>query len=159
MYFHCIDDYFSDYNHRRRSQLGQAFGPSLAGGGLAFLLEGSQEASCMQVAAGSVISGTKELHIVSHIDCGAYRYFAGIDWRDHDLDVQVATLWRDLYAAEKIVHRFLQAFDHPFDHDWTPPELSIHLDVINLSEEQISAPASLEQALPSSLYRGIRLPF
>ena len=156
MYFPCIDDYFTDYNNRRRSQLGQPFGPSIAGGGLAFLLDGTQVASCMQVAAGCVISGTTDFYLVSHMDCGAYKHVAGLDWSQHSEAVQLSTLYRDLHTAEKIARDFLTAFK-PRE-GWQPPEVTFHLEVVNLQEQIVPEPKSLEEALPFSDYNGIRIP-
>lgn len=158
MYFACIDDYFNEYNHRRRTDLGQPFGPSLAGGGLAFLLEGTQIAACMQVAGGCVISGTTDFHLVSHIDCGAYKYFAGVDWKNYSHEVQVASLWRDLHLAETIARDFLSHFKHPHDSDWVAPEVNFHLEVVDLAEQLVKEPDSLKAALDFSHYRGIKVP-
>lgn len=158
MYFPCIDDYFTEYNKERCKELGQPFGPSLAGGGLAFLLDGTQTAACMQVAAGCVISGTTDFYIVSHMDCGAYRYFAGVDWKKYDNETQVASLWRDLRSAEAVARDFLSHFSHPFDSSWEVPEVTFHPQVIDLEEKQVGEPDSLEKALPYEDYRGIRVP-
>lgn len=158
MFFPCIDDYFTEYNNRRRQELGQPFGPSLAGGGLAFLLEGSQTASCMQIATGCVISGTTDFYIVSHQDCGAYNYFAGINWEEYPESVQIATLWRDLHIAERIVREFLRTFSSPLDSDWRVPEVHFRLQVVSLGEQLIPEPDSLTEALSLDRYREIRVP-
>lgn len=158
MYFPCIDDYFTEYNNRRREQLGQPFGPSLAGGGLAFLLDGTQVASCMQVAACCVISGTTDFYLVSHVDCGAYKYFAGVDWKNYEYEVQITSLWRDLHVAETICLEFLASFNHPLDSSWQVPDLTFHLEVIDMTEGNVSEPTSLSSALPHEHYRGVKLP-
>jgi hypothetical protein len=157
MYFPCIDDYFTEHNNRRRAELGQPFGPSLAGGGLAFLLADTQVASCLQAAGCCVISGTTDFYLVSHIDCGAYKYFAGVDWKQHPMEVQVASLWRDLHLAEQVIRDFLRVFRHPLDSDWRPPEVTYHLEVIGLDERPVPEPASLEAALDLSHYRSVKV--
>lgn len=155
MYFPCIDDYFTEYNIQRKQALGQPFAPSLAGGGLAFLLEATRVAACMQIAAGCVISGTTDFYIVSHVDCGAYKYFAGVDWQEHSHDVQVASLWRDLHVAEATIREFLKSFNHPLDSSWVVPEVTFHLEVIDLGEQTVEKPNALTHALDFSHYRGL----
>jgi len=120
------------------------------------LLDGTQVAACMQVAAGCVISGTTDFHIVSHMDCGAYKHFAGIDWSEHDDETQVASLWRDLQLAEEIARDFLNAFK-PRE-GWKPPEVKFHLEVVDLEEQMIKKPQSLDKALDLKKYNGIRIP-
>jgi len=162
MLFHCIDDYFGPFHREQASLHQQPFAASLAGGGLAFLLADTQIAACMQVIAGCVISTTRTLRLFSHVDCGAYIYFAGVDWQQLERAereaVQIATLWRDLHLAETVIRDYASNFKHPTNPGWVAPELTIDLEVIDLAEHSVPEPASLEPALPLSRYRGVCVP-
>lgn len=104
--FACIDDRLVEHHLNFIIQIGGAFYPAVAGGGLAFVDPNEQETALKQVAAAYAINKINTVYLESHTDCGAYR-LAGVTFTNRD--EEVARLFADLDQAESLVRARLAA--------------------------------------------------
>jgi hypothetical protein len=83
---------------------GQLFTPSLAGGGLAFLLDDQRDLALLQIKAALLIRpDAKNVHVRVHIDCGAYWLLAKRSFSN--LEEEIAAKWDDLRTIEALLQR------------------------------------------------------
>ena len=98
VFFGCIDDRLIEPHRLFVEQIGGAFCPSIAGGGLAFISDTDRTVALEQITAAYTINHINSIYIESHTDCGAYR-LAGK--RFDSLEQEVNCLYDDLEKAKK----------------------------------------------------------
>ncbi len=96
VFFSCIDDRLVKSHSLFVKQIGGAFCPSMAGGGLAFISSEQSDIALKQIVAAYTINHINHVYIESHTDCGAYR-LAGVTFRS--LEDEIKRLEDDLEVA------------------------------------------------------------
>ncbi len=85
-------------------EIGGAFCPSLAGGGLALTAPEQRSIALQQIVAAYKINHIDHVYIESHSNCGAYR-LAGVVFNSHEEEIQ--RLYSDLNIARTEVRTAL----------------------------------------------------
>ena len=131
VFFGCIDDRLVESHLKFIIEIGGAFFPAVAGGGLAFIDPMESETAIQQVAASYKINRINTVYLESHTDCGAYR-LAGIEFRS-DAD-ELVRLYEDLESASKLVQEALVKAGAK------PGEVTIHMRVVDPSGQTHARP-------------------
>jgi carbonic anhydrase len=126
VFFACIDDRLVEAHLRFIIELGGAFFPSVAGGGLAFVSDTDQDTAIKQVVAAYNINHINHVYLESHTDCGAYR-LAGVSFASPA--EELVRLYADLDRAAKVVEEALQQAGA------APGQVKVHVRVVNPAGE------------------------
>ena len=102
--FACIDDRLVESHLHFIIEIGGAFYPAVAGGGLAFVNPQERDTAIKQVVASYLINHVDTVYLESHTDCGAYR-LAGVTFNGKD--DEISKLYADLSQASKLVTQAL----------------------------------------------------
>lgn len=122
LYFSCIDDRLVRSTLEFIIDHGNAFHPSLAGGGAAFNDPSERIVALKQIVAAYQIAGVTEIYLVSHTDCGAYR-LAGITFSS--IEDESAQLYADLESASNYAREALHIAGA------NPDSIKIHIRVVD----------------------------
>lgn len=130
--FTCMDERLEDAIETTIHQLpGGAFHAALAGGGAAVTFESDRATALKQIVAAYKINHIADVHLQSHLECGAYG-LAGITFQD--ARDEASRLYADLDAAQAIVSAALA------EAGAAAGEISFHLSVIDLSGNTVARP-------------------
>jgi carbonic anhydrase len=121
VFFGCIDDRLVESHLRFIIELGGAFHPSVAGGGLAFVCD-DYGTALKQVAAAYKINQIDNVYLESHTDCGAYG-LAGVVF--HNPTEELNRLYADLDQAGELIQTALKQAGAKAD------EVTFHARVVN----------------------------
>src|SRR6516164_5706149 len=97
--FACIDDRLAQPDFEYMKQIGGAFCPALAGGGLAIISPATREAAITQIVLAYKINQITDVYLQSHTDCGAYK-LAGAVFATPQAEID--RLYADLDEAETL---------------------------------------------------------
>jgi carbonic anhydrase len=131
VFFGCIDDRLVESHLKFIIEIGGAFFPAVAGGGLAFVDPSEQATALKQVAAAYAINKIDTVYLESHTDCGAYR-LAGIKFESDAAEVD--HLYHDLDKAAVLIQDALTAAGA------SPDEVTVHVQVVDPSGGIIPQP-------------------
>jgi carbonic anhydrase len=120
--FACIDDRLAHTHFQEIEEIGGAFCPALAGGGLAIVSQATRQAALTQVVLSYQINQITDVYLQSHTDCGAYRV-AGAVFTSPQAEVE--RLYADLHEAKKLVN------DALLEAGAKPGEVKIHMRVVD----------------------------
>ena len=120
--FACIDDRLASPDFEYIKEIGGAFCPALAGGGLAIVSQATRQAALTQIVLSYKINKITDVYLQSHTDCGAYR-LAGAIFTTPQAEVE--RLYADLHEAGKLVNEAL------LEAGAKPGEVKIHLRVVD----------------------------
>jgi carbonic anhydrase len=121
VFFGCIDDRLVEPHLRFIIEIGGAFYPAVAGGGLAFVCD-DYDTALKQVVASYKINQVDNVYLESHTDCGAYGLSGAVF---HSETEELDRLYADLdQASEHIRAALLEAGAQP-------GEVKIHVRVVD----------------------------
>lgn len=130
--FACIDDRLASIDFEYIKEIGGAFCPALAGGGLAIVNETTRATALAQIVIAWQVNHITDVYLQSHTDCGAYR-LAGITFDSTEAETE--RLFADLHEAEKLVRKALT------EAGANPAELHVHLRVVDPAGQLVTKAA------------------
>jgi len=133
LFFACIDDRLAAPDFEYIKQIGGAFVPALAGGGLAIISRDTRAAAVAQITLAYQINRITDVYLQSHTDCGAYR-LAGVSFESPQTELE--HLYADLHQAKTIVSAALEAAGAK------PGDVTIHLRVVDPSGHLLPEPVT-----------------
>jgi len=122
VFFACIDDRLVQNHLKFIVEIGGAFFPSVAGGGLAFIDPAERQTALKQVAAAYKINHITKVFLESHTDCGAYHLSGAVF---HSVSEELTRLYRDLDEAAVLITETLEQAGA------APHEVTIHVNVVD----------------------------
>jgi carbonic anhydrase len=131
VFFGCIDDRLVESHLKFIIEIGGAFYPAVAGGGLAFVSESDRGTALKQVAASYKINHVNNVYLESHTDCGAYALSGAVF---QDAEGELSKLYADLDQASELIRSALK------EAGAQDGEVTLHTRVVDPSGHFLSRP-------------------